>query len=412
MTKQFARVEEALQDLRLGKMIILTDDPDRENEGDLIFPAETITPEVIQFMIRHCSGIVCLSMTASHLDKLNLPLMVPAHENTSQRGTPFTVSIEARDGVTTGVSAADRATTILAAIKAGAKPEDLVRPGHVFPLRAKEGGVLERAGHTEGSIDLVRLAGFKPAAVLCEIMNLDGTMTRGDQLCEFAEKHQLKTLAINELINYRLRNESLIEETTSTLLPMETYGSFKLTVVKEKLNEKEHLVLVKEKINAEMPPLVRVHSACMTGDLFGSQRCDCKEQLHYSLKRISEEGGVLIYLNQEGRGIGLFNKIKAYALQEKGADTVEANHLLGWPADSRKYYMAAHILQSLNIGDIRLLTNNPHKISDLIRYGVAKIERVSMPIFSNPHNENYLQTKQGKLNHLITATACTAKTGT
>jgi 3,4-dihydroxy 2-butanone 4-phosphate synthase/GTP cyclohydrolase II len=272
MTMQFIRVEEALKDLKEGKMIILTDNPDRENEGDLIYPAETITPEVVQFMIRHCSGIVCLSMTAPQLDKLNLPLMVPSDENTSQRGTPFTVSIEAREGVSTGVSAADRVTTILAAVKDGAKSEDLVRPGHVFPLRAKAGGVLERAGHTEGSVDLVRLAGFKPAAVLCEIMNPDGTMARGAQLGEFAEKHGLKILAIDELIQYRLRQEDLIENTVSTLLPLEAYGLFKLTIVKEKLNGKEHLVLSNDKPRSDKPPLVRVHSACMTGDLFEAIR--------------------------------------------------------------------------------------------------------------------------------------------
>lgn len=411
MTAQFVGIAEALKELQQGKMLILADDPERENEGDLIFPAEKITPEIIQFMIRHCSGIICLSMTAADLDKLNLPLMVPVHENTSQRGTPFTVSIEAKEGVTTGVSAADRATTILAAVKAGATPDDLVRPGHVFPLRAKAGGVLERAGHTEGSVDLMQLAGFKSAAVLCEIMNPDGTMTRGGQLKEFAEKHQLKILTMEELINYRLKHENLIDETVSTLLPLEDYGLFRLTVVKEKITNQEHIVLVNEKVKSSKLPLVRIHSACMTGDLLGSQRCDCRQQLHYSLKRISEEGGMLIYLNQEGRGIGLFNKIKAYALQEKGADTVEANQLLGWPADLRKYYMAANILRAWNFNSIRLLTNNPHKVTDISKYGITNVERVAMPIFSNQHNKNYLQTKQDKLNHFISAFLNT-KTGT
>jgi len=412
MTAHMHSVEEALQDLRQGKMVVLVDDPDRENEGDLIFPAEIVTPEIIQFMIRHCSGIVCLSMTAKRLDELELPLMVPAHQNTSQRGTPFTVSIEARDGVTTGVSAADRATTILAAVREGARPDDLVRPGHVFPLRAKDGGVLERAGHTEGSIDLVQLAGFKPAAVLCEIMNPDGTMTRGAQLREFAERHQLKMLAMADLLNYRLATEDLIEESTSTFLPLENYGSFNLTVVREKRNGHEHLVLVNDQVKSVQPPLVRIHSACMTGDLLGSQRCDCGQQLHYSLQRISEEGGMLIYLNQEGRGIGLFNKIKAYALQESGIDTVEANEMLGWPADSRRYYMAANILRNWDIKAMRLLTNNPHKLADLAQYGTVAVERVAMPVFANQHNENYLQTKQVKLNHLINHATFTARTGT
>ncbi len=405
-------VEEALKELQQGKMIILTDDPQREDEGDLVFPAEIITPEVMQFMIRHGSGIVCLSMTSSQLDQLNLPLMVPASENTSQRGTPFTVSIEAKEGVTTGVSAADRATTILTAMRAGAQPEDLVRPGHVFPLRAKDGGILERMGHTEGSLDLARLAGFKPAAVICEIMNPDGTMAKGAQLQVFAEQHGLKMLAIEDLLNYRLAKENLIEETVSTLLPIETYGSFRLTVVKEKLNGKEHLVMVNENVKSTNPPLVRVHSACMTGDLLGSQRCDCRQQLHYSLKRISEEGGILIYLNQEGRGMGLFNKIKAYALQENGADTVEANQLLGWPADSRRYYMAATILRHWGIKHVRLLTNNPHKISDLSQYGTVEVERVAMPVFANCHNEHYLQTKQSKLNHFMNTLTVTTRTGT
>ncbi len=405
---QMSRVEEALQELKQGRMIILTDDPERENEGDLIFPAELITPEVIQFMVRYCSGIVCLSMLGAQLEQLNLPLMVPAHENTSFRGTPFTVSIEAKAGVTTGVSAADRATTILAAVREGARPEDLVRPGHVFPLRAKEGGVLERAGHTEGSIDLVRIAGFQPAAVLCEIMNPDGTMAKGAELNEFANQHQLKMLAISDLIHYRLQHENLIEETAAARLPLETYGSFQLTVIREKINGKEHLVFVNDKMKENPAPWVRIHSACMTGDLFGSERCDCKQQLHYSLQKISEEGGMLIYLNQEGRGMGLFNKIKAYALQENGADTVEANQLLGWPADARKYYMAANILRNWKLTRIRLLTNNPHKVADLRRYGIQEVERVSLPVFSNTHNEHYLQTKQVKLNHLI----MTKQTGT
>lgn len=401
MTAQFARVEHALKELQQGKMIILTDDPDRENEGDLIFPAEKITPGIIQFMIRYCSGIICLALPPAHVDKLNLSLMVAVGDNTSQRGTPFTVSIEAKEGVTTGVSAADRARTILAAVSDTAKPEDLVKPGHVFPLQAKHGGVLERAGHTEGSLDLVSLAGFKSAAVLCEIMNPDGSMAKGNQLREFAEKHQLTMLAMDDLIAYRLSHESLIEESISTILPMAAYGNFKLSIIKEKLNDKEHLVLESENIKPGPSLLLRIHSACMTGDLFASQRCDCHQQLHYSLERISKEGGMLIYLNQEGRGIGLLNKIKAYALQDKGADTIEANQQLGLPADLRKYYIVANILRQWNIQQVRLLTNNPHKIEDLKKYGVLDVERVAMPVFSNCHNQNYLKTKQTKLNHFI-----------
>jgi len=391
---------EAIHELQQGKMIILVDDPERENEGDLIFPAESINPAVIQFMIQHGSGIICLPMMAEQLKKLNLPLMVPAEENTSQRGTPFTVSIEAKEGVSTGVSAADRAQTILAAMRADAKPEDLVRPGHVFPLKARDGGVFERAGHTEGSIDIVRAAGFQPAAVLCEVMNPDGTMARGENLQAFADTHGLKILTIQDLIDYRLCYDNLIEEEISSKVPLEGYGVFNLSVIKEKWNSKEHIVLTHEKTNRDQPPLVRVHSACMTGDLFGSQRCDCKQQLHYSLQQISEQGGILIYLNQEGRGIGLLNKIKAYALQEKGADTVEANQKLGWPVDARQYYMAAQILRGRHIRQIRLLTNNPHKFESLQKYGLA-VERVPLPIFFSPHNQRYLQTKQSKMNHLI-----------
>ncbi len=412
MTQVLKAVEEALEELRQGRMIILTDDPERENEGDLIFPAELVNSEILQFMIRYGSGIVCLSLTGSRLDQLNLPLMVPVYENTSQRETPFTISIEAKEGVSTGVSAADRATTILAAIADKAEPTDLVCPGHVFPLRAKEAGVLERAGHTEGSLDLVRLAGLKPAAVLCELMNPDGTMAKGRQLQTFAKKHQLKVLSIAELVNYRLQKENLIEETAATLLPMEGYGLFHLTAIREKLSGKEHLVLVNDKKKTTEKPLVRIHSACMTGDLFGSQRCDCQQQLHYSLKRISEEGGILIYLNQEGRGMGLFNKIQAYALQEKGLDTVEANQHLGWPADAREYYIAANILRNWKINQLRLLTNNPHKIQGLSQYGISQIERVELPVFANQHNQNYLRTKQDKLNHFIHQITCNEKTGT
>lgn len=401
-TSFIERVESAIQDLKQGKMLILTDDPDRENEGDIIFPAELISAKEMNFMIRYCSGIICLSLTAAQTKKLGLPLMVPPHANTSHRGTPFTVSIEASKGVTTGVSAADRAETILAAVRDNASNADIVMPGHIFPLQAKDGGVLERAGHTEGALDIVRIAGFKPAAVLCEVMNPDGTMARGESLRQFAEEHDLKMLAIDDIINYRRYQENLIEEETTAKLPTK-HGVFDITVIKEKNSGMEHVVLTKKKSNADGATLVRVHSSCMTGDVFGSKRCDCQQQLHYSLERIAAEGGMLIYLNQEGRGIGLFNKIKSYALQEQGMDTVEANHHLGLAVDLRKYYVAANVLRNNNINHVRLLTNNLDKVADLKRYGINEVEREEIPVFCNEHNQFYLQTKKNKLNHIIKA---------
>jgi len=401
MKTHIEQVEIALADLKQGKMIILTDDPDRENEGDIIFPAEMITPEIINFMIRHCSGIICLPLLTTQLEKLGVKLMVPSYENTSPKGTPFTVSIEAKHGVTTGVSAADRAQTVLTAIADNTTASDIVKPGHIFPLLARDNGVLERAGHTEGAIDLARLAGFKPAAVLCEVMNPDGTMARGDKLEEFAKEHQIHMLTIEDLIIYRLSKENLIDEEVSALLPLDQYGQFQISVVREKVSGKEHLVLTKTQTNPNHPILVRVHSACITGDLFGSKRCDCNNQLHYALKKMSEEGGMLIYLNQEGRGIGLFNKIKAYSLQEKHFDTVEANQELGLPVDSRNYSIAANILRNRNISHIRLLTNNPDKINDMKKYGIKTVDKEAMPTFHNEHNYQYLKTKKEKLNHHI-----------
>ena len=399
MMSYVQRVESALADLKQGKMIILTDHPDREDEGDLIFPAELATADMINFMIKHCSGIICLSLAPAQVQKLNLSLMVNPQDNNSRCGTPFTVSIEAKNGVTTGVSAQDRATTILAAIHDAVTVDDIVRPGHVFPLQAREQGVLERAGHTEGAMDLARLAGFKPAGVLCEIMNADGTMARGEQLKKFAKTHQLKMLSIEDLIQYRLVHENLIEE-ISTELPISSKGTFKTTVVKEKLTGHEHIVLGKN-IQLEQPVLVRIHSCCITGDLFGSLRCDCQQQLHYALDKIDREGGMLIYLNQEGRGIGLFNKIRAYALQDKGFDTVEANAKIGMPIDAREYHVAANILRNHGINRIRLMTNNPKKMSELQQYGVNEVIREAMPVFLNEHNQKYLQTKKNKLNHFI-----------
>jgi len=401
MQTQIERVKAACDDLKKGKMIILTDHPEREDEGDIIFPAEIINKEVINFMIRNGSGIICMPLFADHIKRLGLKLMVSPDENTSQKGTPFTVSIEARYGVSTGVSAEDRTKTILTAINDNVTENDIVKPGHIFPLQAKQGGVLERPGHTEGAIDLVRLAGFKPAAVLCEVMNPDGSMAKGQKLIDFANQHDIKILSINDLITYRLCHETLIDEQISAHLPLENYGEFTFSVVKEKISKDEHLVLRKGDINLNTPTLVRIHSSCITGDLFHSKRCDCYNQLHFSLQKISKEGGILIYLNQEGRGIGLFNKIKAYALQEQQWDTVEANQQLGLPVDSRNYALAAHILHQHQVKQVRLLTNNPNKVEDLKKYGIENVVREMVPVFHNDHNYQYLKTKKEKLNHDI-----------
>lgn len=400
MTDFKNKIELILQELRNDKMVILTDHPDREDEGDLIFPAETISESVVNFMIRNGSGIVCLALTPDYVKKLGLRAMVRADENKSQRETAFTVSIEAAFGITTGVSAADRTKTILAAINQNATANDIVSPGHVFPLQAKNGGVLEREGHTEGSIDLVRLAGFKPAAVICELMNSDGTMMRGAKLKEFADANNIQMISIDDVINYRRLNENLISEESSTNIPLEQYGRFNFTVVKEKFTGHEHIILTKDSADNTNALLTRVHSSCVTGDLFGSERCDCKAQLHYSLSRISKEGGVLIYLSQEGRGIGLLNKIKSYALQDLGLDTIEANEKLNLPTDSRKYYIAATILRNKGINQIRLLTNNPRKLEEMSKYGIH-LTHEPMPVFNNEHNKKYLLTKRNKLNHFI-----------
>jgi len=401
MHKQIERVEAAIRDLKMGKMIILTDDPERENEGDLIIPAENMTVKQMNFMIRHGTGIVCLSLTAQHLKQFNLPLMVPREENSSLRGTPFTVSIDAGTGITTGVSAADRIKTVQAVMNDHALPDDVVKPGHIFPLQARDGGVLERRGHTEGAIDIAALAGFRPAAVLCEIMNADGTMARGKKLEKFAVRHKLTTLSIEDLVVYRLRYDTIIESESSALLPLDKYGTFKITVFKEKYNGNEHVVLTKEGKRPNNFPLVRIHSSCLTGDLFSSKRCDCNQQLHHALHRISIEGGMLIYLSQEGRGVGLLNKIRAYALQEKGFDTVEANQELGLPVDARRYFVAANILRKYNMHHIRLLTANPDKINDLHKFGIEQIDVERMPSFQHEVNKDYLKTKIEKLNHMI-----------
>lgn len=401
MSNAIERVKNAIQALKNLEMIILTDNPDRENEGDLIAIAETMTTEQMNFMIRQGTGIVCLAMTSDKLTELELPLMVPADENTSFRGTPFTLSIDAKKGITTGVSAADRTKTIHDAVSEHTKPSDLVKPGHIFPLQANDHGVLARQGHTEGSVDLAKLAGFKPAAVLCEIMNPDGSMARGLQLTAFAMQHQMVMLSIEDIMTYRLQNEELIEAEATATLPLENYGQFQVTAIKENLTGQEHLVLTKKSDQSNKPPLVRIHSSCTTGDIFGSQRCDCHYQFHYALQEISKEGGMLIYLQQEGRGIGLYNKIKAYALQEQGFDTVEANEQLGLPADQRHYHIAASVLRMNNMNHIRLLTNNPIKVSELELFGIEKVERIPMPTFNNEHNFRYLKTKADKLNHFI-----------
>lgn len=401
MSSVIERVESAVADLKQGKMIILTDGPERENEGDLVSLAEHLTSQTMNFMIRNGTGIVCLSMTSALLQQLDLPLMIEAQKNTSYRGTPFTISIDAKDNITTGVSADDRVKTVLAAIADDAKPNHLVRPGHIFPLQAENDGTLKREGHTEGAIDLARIANCKPAAVLCEIMNPDGTMAHGKTLEDFAKHHGLKMVSIDDIITYRLCKEDFISEEITTRVPLEEYGDFLVTAIREKIMGGEHLVFSKENINNNKPTLVRIHSSCKTGDIFHSKRCDCHQQLHYALNQINQEGGALLYLDQEGRGIGLLNKIKAYALQDKGLDTVDANLELGLPVDSRQYHIAANILRRLNIQHVRLLTNNLNKIVELKKYGITQVEREAMPIFKNEHNQLYLKTKKEKMNQAI-----------
>jgi 3,4-dihydroxy 2-butanone 4-phosphate synthase / GTP cyclohydrolase II len=395
----FNTIEEAIEDIRQGKMVILCDDEDRENEGDLTMAAEKVTPEAINFMATHGRGLICLSMTPERLTELRIPQMVEDIDNTSMFGTAFTVSIEARRGVTTGISAADRATTILTAINPKTKPEDLVRPGHIFPLRARPGGVLARTGQTEGSVDLARLAGLTPAGVICEIMHHDGTMARVPQLMGFAQRFGLKIVTIKDLIQYRMQRESLVRVIAETRLPLRM-GEFRALVFQNEINHEEHLALVKGSIDPERPMLVRVHSSCLTGDVFGSFRCDCGEQLKKALRLIAEEGaGVLLYLNQEGRGIGLSNKIRAYALQDAGWDTVQANEELGFQPDLRDYGIGAQILVHLGVRRMRLMTNNPRKLIGLEGYGLEVVERVSIQIRPGKYNAHYLRIKHEKLGH-------------
>ena len=396
----YEKVEQALEDIRLGKMVILVDDEDRENEGDLVIAAEKITPEAVNFMAKEGRGLICLTLTEDRADLLNLPPMV--QENSCTFGTAFTVSIEARTGVTTGISAADRARTIQVAVDDLATAKNLARPGHVFPLRAKRGGVLTRVGQTEGSVDMARLAGLKPSGVICEIMNDDGTMARMPQLTEYAFKHGLKIVSVADLVSYRMLKESLVSRSAETVLPIAGCGDFKLVVYENDVDHAQHLALVKGEIDPDQPVLVRVHSECLTGEVFGSQRCDCGEQLQMAIHQVAEEGtGVILYLRQEGRGIGLVDKIKAYAQQDQGQDTVEANESLGFNADLRDYGVGAQILAELGIKKIRLLTNNPKKMVGLQGYGLEVVERVSIQSEPTNTNLNYLKAKKEKLGHLL-----------
>ncbi len=392
-------VEEAIQDIREGKMVILVDDEDRENEGDLCMAAEKVSSEAINFMAIHGRGLVCLSLTPDKVDDLDLPLMVD--HNTSPFETGFTVSIEARCGVTTGISAADRATTILTAVRDGAKPTDLVRPGHIFPLRARKGGVMVRTGQTEGSVDLARLAGLRPAGVICEIMDDDGTMARMPSLEKFSQKHDIGIVTIADLVEYRMRKESFVRRAAETLIPT-LAGEFQIVVYENDVDQLTHIALVKGEVKPEQPTLVRVHSECLTGDVFGSMRCDCGDQLHQAMQKIDGEGsGVVLYLRQEGRGIGLVNKIKAYALQEEGLDTVEANEELGFKSDMRNYGIGAQILVDLGVRQMRLMTNNPKKMVGLEGYGLSIVEQVPIEIEPNEFNRCYLNCKKLKMGHML-----------
>ena len=398
------KIEDAIRDIRDGKMVILVDDEDRENEGDLCMAAEKVTPQAINFMTKYGRGLICLTMTADKCDSLDLPPMVD--NNQSPFGTGFTVSIEAKCGVSTGISAHDRATTILTAVADDCKPRDLVRPGHIFPLRAKDGGVIVRTGQTEGSMDLARLAGLTPAGAICEILDEDGTMARMPALEKFSEKHGIGICTIEDLIEYRMRTESFVHRAAETVIPTSVAGEFKAIVYENDVDQLLHIALVKGEIDPAKAVLVRVHSECLTGDIFGSLRCDCGPQLHRAMKMIEEDkSGVLLYIRQEGRGIGLVNKLKAYALQDAGWDTVEANEKLGFQPDQRNYGIGAQILVDLGVRKMRLMTNNPKKMVGLDGYGLSIIEQVPIEVPPNEYNRCYLECKKFKMGHLINVDA-------
>ena len=395
-----ATIQEAVEDIRAGKFLIIVDDEGRENEGDLAIAAEKVTPQAINFMAKYGRGLICIAMTGERLDDLRIPMMV--HDNTSKFASPFTVSVEAKHDVTTGISAHDRALTVKALIEPATKPDDISRPGHMFPLRARDGGVLVRAGHTEAVVDLVKIAGLYPSGVICEIMSEDGAMARLPELESIAASHDIKIISVAQIIAYRRLNEKLIRRVAEASLPTR-YGDFLAVAYKSAIDPDEHVALIRGELDGDRPVLVRVHSECLTGDVFHSLRCDCGEQIDLAMKAIADEArGVFLYMRQEGRGIGLHNKIRAYALQDQGLDTVEANEALGFESDIRDYGIGAQILADLGVRNIRLLTNNPRKVIGLEGYGLQVVETVPIVCKPNPRNRRYLETKREKMGHLLT----------